>query len=234
MFAYANGLIAVSRDMIGQLVRMGAPREKIFYNPYGVEVSQFKPVPRKPSLQVIAVGRFVEKKAPYLTIIAFKKVLERVPEAKLVMVGSGPLHDVCRQLIKSLHIDHAVDLKGVLDQEHVAALMEQSCMFVQHSLTPRSGDSEGTPLAILEAGASGLPIVSTRHAGIMDAVVDGETGFLVDEGDVDGMAQHMYQLLTDPHLIGKMGSRGREYIAENFNVNASIKNLEDILDQYRR
>ena len=234
MFAYANALIAVSRDMIGQLVRLGASREKIFYNPCGVEVSQFKPASRKHSLQVIAVGRFVEKKAPYLTILAFKKLLEHVPEAKLVMVGSGPLHDVCRQLIKSLHIDHAVELKGVLEPEHVAALMEQSCIFVQHSLTPRSGDSEGTPVAILEAAASALPIVGTRHAGIMDAVVEGETGYLVDEGDVEGMAQHMYQLLTDPQLADKMGSRGREYITENFNVNASIKNLKDILDQYRR
>src|SRR5262249_13483132 len=86
MFAYANALIAVSRDMIGQLVRIGAPKEKIFYNPCGVEVSRFKSASRQPSLQVIAVGRFVEKKAPYLTILAFKKLLERVPGSKLIMV----------------------------------------------------------------------------------------------------------------------------------------------------
>jgi colanic acid/amylovoran biosynthesis glycosyltransferase len=233
MFAYCSAIIAVSRHMIDQLIKIGAPREKVCHNAYGVDVTQFQQASLLTSpLQVIAVGRFVEKKAPYLTILAFKKVLERLPEVKLVMIGGGVLHDVCSKIIKSLHVEHAVELTGAVSHDHVARLMQQSRIFVQHSLVPKSGDSEGTPVGILEASASGLPVVSTRHTGIIDAVVHGKTGFLVDEGDIDGMSEYMYQLLTDPKLAAEMGKRAREYISENFNMDSSIKNLRAILDKY--
>jgi len=96
MFAYCSAIIAVSRHMVAQLVRLGAPNEKVLYNPCGVEISKFNREfsPDYP-MQILTVGRFVEKKAPYLTILAFNKVLQRIPEAKLVMVGNGPLYDVC-------------------------------------------------------------------------------------------------------------------------------------------
>jgi glycosyltransferase involved in cell wall biosynthesis len=114
MFEYSSGIVAVSRHMASQLLRLGAPEKKIFINPYGVQISKFAGAQRIKSSVVISVGRFVEKKAPYLTIIAFKRVLEKQPEAKLVMVGDGALYDVCSQLTKALHIEHAVELKAQL------------------------------------------------------------------------------------------------------------------------
>ena len=172
----------------------------------------------------------MEKKAPYLTILAFKKVLDRLPEARLVMVGAGILHDVCSKLIKALHIEHAVELKGVVDHDGVASLMQRSRVFVQHSLVPASGDTEGTPVAILEAGAAGLPVVSTRHAGITDVVIHGKTGFLVDEGDIDGMSEYLYQLLNNPELASQMGKNAREHISANFSMERSIEKLKNILE----
>jgi glycosyltransferase involved in cell wall biosynthesis len=230
LFGYASAIIAVSRHMAEQLVALGAPRKKVVYNPYGVEIDKFKHSGPKLPRQVIAVGRFVEKKAPYLTILAFKKVLEYVPDARLVMVGDGMLHDMCHQLTRSLHIEHAVDFKGIVTNDEIARLMQQSAVFTQHSLVPESGDTEGTPMAILEAGASALPVVSTRHAGITDAVVHGKTGFLVAEGDIDGMSHYICQLLTNPGMAHEMGKHARAHIAENFNLAGSIKNLRDILD----
>jgi colanic acid/amylovoran biosynthesis glycosyltransferase len=233
MFARSSAIIAVSRHMIDQLIQIGAPSEKVLYNPYGVDMNEFKQAsPHISPLQIIAVGRFVEKKAPYLTILAFKKLLERLPEARLVMVGEGVLHDICKTIIKSLHIEHAIDLKGVLNHAQVAKLMQESRLFVQHSLMPHSGDSEGTPVGIIEAGATGLPVVSTRHTGISDVVIHGATGFLVDEGDIDGMAEYMYQLLANPPLALEMGKRAREYIGEHFNIEDSISNLRRILDKH--
>jgi colanic acid/amylovoran biosynthesis glycosyltransferase len=230
MFAYASAIIAVSRHMTEQLIKLGAPAEKVFYNAYGVDTSKFRQGCRRTStMQVIAVGRFVEKKAPYLTILAFEKVLKRLPEAKLVMVGSGILHDVCRRLVESLHIEDSVDLRGVLSHDRVAELMQQSRVFVQHSLVPASGDSEGTPLAILEAGASGLPVVSTKHTGIIEAVLHGKTGFLVNEGDIDAMADYLYQLLSNPELATRMGNNARKHISENFN-DINLKKLRHILE----
>jgi glycosyltransferase involved in cell wall biosynthesis len=145
------------------------------------------------------------------------------------MLGAGLLHDVCSKLIKALHVEHAVELKGIVDHAGVAALMQESRVFVQHSLVPASGDSEGTPVAILEAGAAGLPVVSTRHAGIIDAVIHGKTGFLVNEGDIDAMAEYLYQLLANPELASKMGR-----IAGNISMQtlvwASIEQLRKILE----
>ena len=112
------------------------------------------------------------------------------------MVGAGLLHDVCSKLVKALHIEHAVELKGIVDHAGVAALMQESRVFVQHSLVPASGDTEGTPVAILEAGAAGLPVVSTKHAGISEAVIHGKTGFLVDEGDIDAMAEYIISTIS--------------------------------------
>ena len=235
MFRYAAAIIGVSKHMVGQLLSLGAPRDKLFYNPYGVDVAKFKQATLDAAPpQVIAVGRFVEKKAPYLTILAFKKVLKRVPEARLVMVGTGALQDVCHQMIKALHIEHAVDLSGVADHDRVAALMQHSRVFVQHSLVPGSADAEGVPNTILEAGASGLPVVSTRHGGIVDVVVHGKTGFLVEEGDIDGMADYMHKLLIDPRLAAEMGNRARRHIAQHYNVDGSIRNLKLILEASSR
>jgi glycosyltransferase involved in cell wall biosynthesis len=214
--------------MVNQLVRLGAPEEKVFYNPYGVDIDKFKQAPLAQP-QVLAIGRFVEKKAPYLTLLAFRKVLDRLPDARLVMAGTGTLLDVCHNIVRSLHMEHAVTLKGAVDHDQVAALMHESRLFVQHSLVPKSGDSEGTPVGILEAGAAGLPVVSTRHAGIMDAVIHGESGFLVDEGDIDGMSEYMHRLLDDNDLAARMGKRGREHIAANFNMDRSIDNLRAII-----
>jgi glycosyltransferase involved in cell wall biosynthesis len=181
-------------------------------------------------LRVLSVGRFVEKKAPYLTILAFAKVLQRLPEARLVMVGGGLLHDVCSKLIKAMHIEHAVELKGILNHEKVAALMQRSRVFVQHSLMPASGDAEGTPVAILEAGAAGLPVVSTKHAGISEVVINAKTGFLVDEGDVDNMAESIYRLLANPELAREMSRNAREHIAVSFNMDQSIERLRILLE----
>ena len=232
MFDYASVIIAVSKHMVEQLVKLGALAEKVVYVPYGVEINKFaQAAVLKSPPHVLSVGRFVEKKAPYLTILAFKKVLERLPEARLVMVGAGLLHDVCSKLIKALHVEHAVELKGIVDHAGVAALMQESRVFVQHSLVPASGDTEGTPVAILEAGAAGLPVVSTRHAGISDAVIHGKTGFLVNEGDIDAMAEYLYQLLANPELASEMGKNAREHISANFSMDRSIEKLSNILEK---
>jgi colanic acid/amylovoran biosynthesis glycosyltransferase len=229
VFKYANAIIAVSKHMRDQLIALGAPAEKIFYNPYGVNIDKYKRAMLTSPVQVISVGRFVEKKAPYLTILAFKKVLDRLPEARLVMIGTGPLHDVCCKLIKALNIEDAVELKGALDHDDVAALLQQSTVFVQHSLVPASGDTEGTPVAILEASAAGLPVVSTKHAGIADVVIHGKTGFLVDEGDIELMSEYIYKLLNNPELAREMGQNGWEYISATFSMERSISQLREIL-----
>src|SRR5438132_3366189 len=108
--------------------------------------------------------------------------------------------------------------------------MRRARCFVQHSIVAPSGDSEGTPVSILEAGATGLPVVSTRHAGIPDVVIEGETGFLVDEGDVHGMAEYMLRMIKEPELAGRMGAVAQKHIQENFSRARSLNRLWSIIE----
>jgi colanic acid/amylovoran biosynthesis glycosyltransferase len=108
--------------------------------------------------------------------------------------------------------------------------MQSSRAFVQHSVTTQDGDSEGTPVAVLEAGASGLPVVATRHAGIKDAVVDRKTGLLIDEGDIEGMAGQMIRLAQDPHLAADLGQAGRRWISAEYSMQKSIQGLWAIIE----
>ncbi len=232
LFSVAKAIIVVSKDMEQQIIRLGADPSKVFYNVYGVNVEKFKKANIENSpRQLIAVGRFVDKKAPYLTILAFQKALEAVPDAKLIMVGSGALFETCLNIIKSLKLDKNIQIYNALSHEKVAELMQGSRAFIQHSLMPSSGDSEGTPNTILEAQASGLPVISTKHAGIKDVVKHGSTGYLVEEGDVLDMANYMVQILLDKKLASELGEAGYKNVLENYTMEKSILNLRKIIEQ---
>ena len=232
MFDYAAVLVAVSRDMRDQLVRLGAPPEKVVYNPYGVDTETFSgstPATAPPTF--VAVGRFVEKKAPHLTVLAFRHVAEQVPDARLVMVGDGPLLNACRQVAETAGLRDRVEFPGVGNRSQIAALMKSARAFVQHSVISPDGDCEGTPVAILEAGASGLPVVATRHAGIKDVVLEGETGLLVDEYDVKAMSDAMLVLAENPEKAGELGANARERIVSEFNREQRMGRLAQILEE---
>ena len=231
MFRYASGIVAVSRAMRKRLIELGAPPDKVFLNPCGVDCSAFcgsDPSSSPPSF--MAVGRFVEKKAPHLTILAFAEVHRSCPEARLRMIGFGPLLDSCVQLAQGLGIAQAVEFLGSCPPHVVQQEMRRARCFVQHSVVAPDGDSEGTPVAILEAGASGLPVVSTRHAGIPDVVIEGMTGFLVEEGDVPGMARGMLELVKNPGLARELGRAARERIESEFALPKRIDQLRSIID----
>ncbi|WP_207432395.1 glycosyltransferase [Sabulibacter ruber] len=231
MFDYASAIIVVSKDMQSQLIRLGAPQEKLYYNVYGVDLNKFSGENiEKENKQLISVGRFVEKKAPYLTLLAFSKCIVNHPNSTLLMIGSGELLSICKQLAKSLKIDKNVKFLDALAHEKVGELMRESIAFVQHSLVPENGDSEGTPNTILEAQASGLPIISTLHAGIKDVVIHNQTGFLVEEGEVDKMAEYLNLLLEDRRLAITMGENAKVHAMKNFSIEKSISSLSSILE----
>jgi colanic acid/amylovoran biosynthesis glycosyltransferase len=231
MFGIASAVIAVSRAMQGKLIELGAPEEKVHYNPYGVDCVRFSgAAPGAAPPLFIAVGRFTEKKAPQITIAAFARVLKACPDARLRMIGEGPLLEQSRQLANDLGIGDAITFLGAQDHSVVEREMQNARCFVQHSVVAPSGDREGTPVSILEAGATGLPVVSTRHAGIPDVVVEGETGFLVDEGDASGMADRMIQLAERPELARIMGNAARKHIQASFSKQQRISTLWNIIE----
>ncbi|NJN67991.1 MAG: glycosyltransferase [Chloroflexaceae bacterium] len=235
MFAAARGIIAVSRDMEARLRSLGAPRDRLYYNPYGIDPYLFtsaNPASNPPVF--VTVGRFVEKKGPHKTLYAFRKVLDACPDARLVMIGGGKLWGACQHLAQALNVADHVTFAGPRSHPEVAATMRSARAFVQHSLRASNGDSEGTPVAVLEAGMTGLPVVATRHAGIKDVVRHEATGFLVDEGDIDGMAEAMIRLARDAALAADLGRQAREHVQHHFSMDRSIATLARILEEAAR
>jgi glycosyltransferase involved in cell wall biosynthesis len=231
MFHQAAAIIAVSRAMERKLISIGAPPERLNYNPYGINCDNFKGAdPSSAPPVFLAVGRFVDKKAPQLTLKAFARMHRSAPEARLRMIGDGPLLDECRELAVELNVQDVVTFLGAQSPAAVQAEMRSARCFVQHSMEAPNGDCEGTPVGILEAGASGLPIVSTRHAGIPDVIVENETGFLVDEGDVDGMAAYMLRLAQEPQLAGDLGRAATQRIENHFSQARSDLRLWKIIE----
>ena len=147
------------------------------------------------------------------------------------MVVEGPLLAEAKALVEQLDLGERILFLGVRSQVEVAGLMRQARVFVQHSLVAWDGDSEGNPVAVMEAQLSGLPVVATRHAGIPEVVIDGQTGLLVEEGDVKGMAAAIERLLQDPALSAQLGDAGRCHVEEGFTLQKHLADLSRFLIQ---
>jgi glycosyltransferase involved in cell wall biosynthesis len=156
-------------------------------------------------------------------------VVKKYPEARLTMAGDGPLRNMCIRHAEIAGLTDKVEFPGVLSHAEVADYMWRARAFVQHSITTPSGDSEGTPVAIMEAGASGLPVVATNHAGIPEVVLHEETGFLVAEKDARAMASAMIGLLQYPELADRLGKAARARIEANFSLEKRIERLWGII-----
>lgn len=230
LFDYASSIIVVSEEMKKGLVKNGASLDKTKVVPCGVNTSKFKPetnVSKKKNF--LAVGRFTPKKGPLYTIRAFHQVLQKFPDATLTMVGKkNGLFEDCENLVGELNMQNSVIFTGILEQDKIADLMKASLAFVQHSITAPNGDMEGTPVSIMEAAASALPIISTFHGGIKDAVIHEKTGFLVEETHVDDMAKYIIELCENPEKAKELGLKGRAHIQENYHQQKQIEKLYNL------
>lgn len=231
LFDQAAGIFVVSRAMEQKLLDLGASPEKIVFAPCGANMKLFLPIKPAEKPVLLSVGRFSETKSPESTIQAFAKALKKVPDAQLRMAGKGELLPSCRALVMELEIDDNVEFLGVIKPEEVYAEMQAARAFVQHSVTTEEGETEGSPVAIMEAGAAGLPVISTRHAGIPEMVLHEKTGLLVDENDIDGMADAMVRLLTDKPLADAMGAAAHQHIAEHYSLERNLRILTEAINK---
>lgn len=230
MFSIAKKVIAVSNEMKKQLVSLGCPSDIINVTPCGpnnkfdlsVEIE-------KNDFHFLTTGRFVDKKAPHLTIKAFAQAFNKYPEIKMTMIANGPLLESCIKLADDLKCGEAIDFPGPVTQDEIVKLMKMSYGFLQHSVRAEDGDSEGTPVSILEAMLAGLPVVSTRHAGIKDIIVENESGLLVDEQDWEGMSKHIQWLITNKEEGVKIGSVASERVKKNFTMDHHLKAVWDTI-----
>lgn len=231
MSEVCSAIIVVSEDMKLQLVNLGISTDKIIVNSCGVDTDKFTQIdPSKNGNIIVFTGRFTAKKNPVNTIKAFAIVLEKIPDCVLWMIGDGELFDVCKTLVESLGIEKSVVFFGVKKPTEINQLLSEAKLFVQHSVRTETGDSEGTPVALLEAASKGLPIVSTRHGGIKQAVLENYNGFLVEEGDYLEMAEKIiYVISADLHQVKQWGENSRHWAVENYRMEKQINKIQEVL-----
>ncbi|WP_324721944.1 glycosyltransferase [Salinimicrobium sp. HB62] len=231
VFEYAEYIICVSRKMEKDLLDLGCPRSKLKYNVYGPHSDFLKISPKFSKPQFIAVGRFVDKKAPYYLILSFLEVVKEFKEAKLIIAGDGELWNTCKNLRDFYGLKDHVELPGIINPGQFQKYLDESLAFVQHSVTAENGDTEGTPVSILEASAAGLPVIATKHAGIPDIIIHGETGLLVEEHDVKSMAENLKRVLRDRSIARELGEKGKQNIIENYTIGRHISVLDGLIQK---
>jgi len=194
-----------------RLIALGLPANKVVVNPGGIDVPAAA-VERGPQAakRFLAIGRMTPKKGPIYLLESFRLAGAKDPDITLDYIGDGELLPAVRQFVDATALGARVRLHGAASEETKHNLLRECGVFVQHSLTdPDTGDEEGLPAAIQEAMAHGMAVIGTRHSGIGEAVEEGVTGSLVDEGDSAGMAQAMLRMSSQEDSYLQFGTAAR-------------------------
>ncbi len=231
VFRCAELVLARSHSLLGRLRELGCPEAKLRLNRAGVVLSSLpfterQAPPAGGRWRFLQVCRLVEKKGLPVALRAFAAVRERHPAAEFHIAGDGPMRGELEGLAGELGISGAVTFHGFLDLEAVAELAGRSHLFVHPSQTAGDGNREGVPNAMLEAMATGLPVLATRHGGIPEAVADGVSGRLVDEGDAAGLAAAALELMASPETYAGYSRAARAAVEEGFALAETIDSLE--------
>lgn len=218
LMAGGDLFLAVSDALRRAAVAQGFPEARTFTHYNGVDLARFRPDQTPEPGLILFVGRLVEKKGTGTLLAAFTTVRRACPEARLEIVGDGPLGPALRRQAAQLGVANAVRFTGMLSPDAVADRLRCAWLLAGPSLTARDGDAEGLPNAVVEAAASGVPVIGSRHAGIPEAVEDGRTGFLVPEADADALAAKLIDLLRSPDLRGRFGLAARRLAEQRFDA----------------
>jgi glycosyltransferase involved in cell wall biosynthesis len=175
--------------------------------------------------------RLIPKKGVATSLCAFAIFQKEFPNSELVIAGKGPLQAHLEELAEELGIVQKVHFRGFLAQGELLDLYASSHCFLHPSETPPDQNQEGIPNSILEAMATGLAVLATRHGGIPEAVEEGRSGFLVEERDFEALAAAMKNLVRSPFAFREMGALGSESVAANFEQREQIRQLEAHYDE---
>ena len=224
--------LCVSHEIRDRLRALGAPADRLVIHRLGIDLDQFTPGPRETQrIEIAMVGRLVEKKGFEYGLQAFARVAHTHTNAALTVIGDGPRRASLEQLARGLDIGGRVTFTGVLPSQEVSERLRRSAILLAPSVTGHDGNREGSPMVVKEASASEVVPVSTFHAGIPEVVEDGATGFLVDEKDVDGLADRLARLLNDPALRARMGRAARAKMQREFDNQTQVAELEALYDR---
>ena len=220
LFRRGAVLLALSEDMRRDLIALGADPAQVEVHHLGVSLERFPFAPRRPDageLRLLFVGRLVEKKG----IFDLLEAIRDLPGVRLDVLGSGALEAQARAAAGA-----NVHFHGAVPPTEIPLAMAAADFLVAPSKVAPSGDKEGTPTVILEAMASGLPVLATRHAGIPEMIEDGREGLLVPEGDAAALARAIRTVADSPERRAAWAAAAREKVEREFDAVKQAERLE--------
>ena len=224
--------IAVSEAIRRRAIDYGLPADRISVCYTGVDLSRYR-VSGLPLTQrrrrILFVGRLVEKKGGECLIRAFAKVRQSVEDAELAIVGEGPLRAQLEALAHELSVP--VEFTGSRSSDAVKEQIDAARVLCLPSITAANGDAEGFGMVILEAQASGVPVVTSALGGATEGIVEGVTGMSFAEGDVDGLSERLTRVLSDDALAASMSAAAPGFVASRFDIRNCTRTLEDLYDR---
>ncbi len=230
LFKEADLITVIVKHWKKKLIDLGCDPEKITTQRIGIKAEKFKVrnTQNGSASRILSIARFVEKKGIEYGLRAFAKVNRKNPGVTYKIVGEGPLKNKLKLLVDRLGIKEKVNFLGPRNQNEIIEIIKKSDIFLAPSVTARNGDQEGTPVVLMEAMASGIPVVSTLHGGIPELVQNEVSGFLVDERNAEALADKIDILLQNPKLRRNFGENGRKNVLEKFNSNKLNDDLVNI------
>ncbi len=232
LFRYASKIIAVSGFLKERLILRGYPEDKVIVHYIGVDTEKFNSTngPKIPN-RLINVSRHVKWKGIDTILRALPGLISKYPDLYLVQIGAGTETAELQRLAADLGVAKHVEWCGALPHNKVLSELNKSSVYVHASQQDVKGQTEAFGIALIEAQACGLPVVASRSGGIPEAMVEGETGLLFEEGDFSVLAVQVDKLLSDADYLATTSMNAREFVKENFDVKNCSGKLESIYDE---
>ncbi|MBN1515458.1 glycosyltransferase [Candidatus Sumerlaeota bacterium] len=238
LFEEGDLFIVEGTNMKAILTGLGCPEDKIVVHHLGTELDRIAYAPREPKpgmLRVLIAGTFKEKKGIEYALRALSQTRERLPKLRIAttVIGDGVLKEPLHALAGELGIEQEITWTGYQPHDFFLDALHQADLFLSPSVTAANGDTEGgAPVAIIEAGASGLPVVSTTHADIPEVVLHDKTGLLAPERNSDALTEFICRLALEPETRLKFGEQARKHIEKNYEAAQQGRRLEEIYSRF--
>ena len=233
LFAAGDLFLVEAEAARKELLGLGCPELRLRVHHRGVDLERIPYAERRVEgngpVNVLLGGRMVERKGIPYALQAFSMLRRYRRQVTLTLIGDGPMRPKIESLAKELGLSD-VRLLGAQPHETVVAEMQRAHVYIQPSLRAADGDVEGIPTALIEAQASGLPVISSWHSGIPELVADGRSGYLISERDTHALTERMRHLVEHPELWGPMGRAGRSIVEIGFDLRRQTDALEGLYD----
>ncbi len=234
VFKYIDAVLAMSPDMKKDLIEIGCPEKKVIVHYHGTDTEKFnisRKYEEKENIVILILANLVPKKGHIFLLKSIKHLIEiGIKNIQLRIVGEGVLGKKLKHFVAKNSLSELVRFAGSVKYASNEMIKEykNADIFVHPSVVAPNGDKEGIPGTIIEAMASGLPIISTYHAGIPYIIEHEKNGLLVPENDVSALASSIEELIRNKEKRKMLGSNGQEYALNNLDLKVKEKELEEI------